>query len=255
MKFSTSLAGVSFIASTALASPFGKQRTGSKPVTSQGPTNNTASTLSSPTWAGAVLETDGGVSSVTGTFTVPTPQLPDGGDSSQNYCTAIWVGIDGSSCQSAILQTGVTVCIQNGAQTYGAWYEWYPDGWTNWDSGTLSVNAGDQVRATVSATSTTSGTATVENLSNGQTGTYTWSGNTPGTLCQKEAEWIVEDFQTGGSSAPFSNFGSVTFTDNTAVINGANNGPDNADVWDMQSNGQNLATSSISNGQVIVNYG
>jgi hypothetical protein len=49
-------------------------------------------------WAGAVL-VGSGYTSVTGTFTAPTPTTDGSGSA--------WVGIDGDTCATAILQTGI----------------------------------------------------------------------------------------------------------------------------------------------------
>jgi hypothetical protein len=49
---------------------------------------------------------------VTGTFTVPTPS------GSTGAATAAWVGIDGDSCPSAILQTGISFTVESGQTTY-----------------------------------------------------------------------------------------------------------------------------------------
>jgi hypothetical protein len=69
------------------------------------PTNETQVSYSS-NWAGAVL-IGSGYKSVTGTITVPTPKLPSGASSSKTYSASAWVGLDGDTCQTAILQTGV----------------------------------------------------------------------------------------------------------------------------------------------------
>lgn len=69
------------------------------------PTNDTQVSYSS-NWAGAVL-IGSGYKSVTGTITVPTPKLPSGASSSQTYSASAWVGIDGDTCSTAILQSGV----------------------------------------------------------------------------------------------------------------------------------------------------
>lgn len=52
----------------------------------------------SSNWAGAIL-IGTGYTSVTGTFTVPTPSTAGSGSA--------WVGIDGDTCDTAILQTGI----------------------------------------------------------------------------------------------------------------------------------------------------
>lgn len=53
----------------------------------------------------------GTFTAVTGTFTVPTPTGSDGSSSA-------WVGIDGDTCGSAILQTGVDFTISGGQVSY-----------------------------------------------------------------------------------------------------------------------------------------
>lgn len=58
---------------------------------------------------------------------VPKPSMPAGGSGARTYSASAWVGIDGSTCQSAILQTGVDFSARGGAVTYEGWYEWYPD--------------------------------------------------------------------------------------------------------------------------------
>lgn len=80
----------------------------------------------STNWAGAVL-VGSGYKSVTGTFVVPTPSIPSGGSSRTEYAASAWVGIDGDTCQTSILQTGVDFYIQGSSISYDAWYEWYPD--------------------------------------------------------------------------------------------------------------------------------
>ena len=44
---------------------------------------------------------------------MPTPRYPPG-VSSGFYAAAVWIGIDGNSCQNAILQTGVEIAIDDG---------------------------------------------------------------------------------------------------------------------------------------------
>jgi hypothetical protein len=61
---------------------------------------------------------------VTGTFTVPNPTVPPGGNSGTAYSGTAWVGIDGDTCQQAILQSGVDWTIQNGKVTYGGEWQW-----------------------------------------------------------------------------------------------------------------------------------
>lgn len=46
---------------------------------------------------------------------------------------------------------------------------------------------------TVTATSDTAGTATIENETTGKSVSKTFSGNVESSLCRTDAEWIVED--------------------------------------------------------------
>ena len=68
-------------------------------------------------WGGAILEGSG--------FTAASAvaNVPKGGGGSSAAGSA-WVGIDGATCDSAILQTGFD---WYGDGTYDAWYEWYPE--------------------------------------------------------------------------------------------------------------------------------
>ena len=65
----------------------------------------------------------------------------------------------------------------------------------------------------MTASSKTGGTATITNNTTGKTVTHSFSGEgSLGSLCEYDAEWIVEDFDSGGSQVAFANFGQVTFT-------------------------------------------
>jgi hypothetical protein len=85
----------------------------------------------------------------------------------------------------------------------------YPD--YAYDFSGITISAGDTITTTVTVTSSTGGTAVVKNVSTGKSVTHTFTSQT-GTLCQTNAEWIVEDFESGGSLVPFADFGTVTFT-------------------------------------------
>ena len=98
----------------------------------------------SDNWAGAVL-VGTGYTSVTGTFTAPTPSTDGSGSA--------WVGIDGDTCETAILQTGIDWTLSGGSVTYDAWYEWYPN--YSYDFSDISISAGDTITTTVTATSLT----------------------------------------------------------------------------------------------------
>ncbi|KAH8896866.1 acid proteinase [Thozetella sp. PMI_491] len=212
--------------------------------------NGTAHVEYSSNWAGAVL-IGSGYKSVTGTFVVPTPKAPSGGSSSTQYAASAWVGIDGDTAQNSILQTGVDFYIQNGRASFDAWYEWYPD-YAYTFSG-ITISAGDTIQVTVTATSTKAGTAVVKNVSTGKSVSHTFTGQSA-ALQELNAEWIVEDFSSGGSLVPFANFGTVTFTGATATTSSGTVGPDGSTIIDIRQNGKALTDASVTNGKVVVSY-
>ncbi|KAH8887583.1 glutamic protease eqolisin [Thozetella sp. PMI_491] len=204
----------------------------------------------SSNWAGAVL-IGSGYKSVTGTFTVPTPKVPSGGSSSTTYAASAWVGLDGDTCQTAILQTGLDFNVRGSSVSFDAWYEWYPD-YAYTFSG-FSISAGDSVTVTATATSTAAGSVTIKNNSKGTSVTHSFSSES-NKLCETNAEWIVEDFEENGSLVPFANFGSVTFTGASATTASGSVGPSGADIIDIRQNNVVLTSVSTTSTSVTVTY-
>ena len=201
---------------------------------------------------------------MTGTFTVPTPTGSDGSSTA-------WVGIDGYSCQTALLQTGIDFTISGGQVSYNsqfslatrrarhnvfllAWLEWVPAAQVSYGGASdISFSGGDSVTLTVTATSTTTGIATIENNTSGKKVTQDISSSSP--LCQQDAEWILEDYTVNGTPVIFDDFGTLTFTGASASLsNGTSIGPSGAGLVDIQQNGQNLTSSSTSYSGVTIQY-
>jgi len=200
-----------------------------------GPAGNVSDVSYSSNWAGAVL-TSTKVTEVTAEFTVPTPSSDGSG--------AAWVGIDGDSCQTAILQTGIDWTKSGSSITYDAWYEWYPD--YSYDFSGISLSAGDTIKATVTATSKTAGKAVIENVTKGTTVTHSFSGEgSEGDLCEYDAEWIVEDYEEGSSLVSFADFGSVTFTSASALIGGTTTSTSGASIIDIEQDSSVLTSCSV----------
>ncbi|KAI0656071.1 acid proteinase [Cubamyces menziesii] len=200
-------------------------------------------------WAGAVLVAGPKTYiAATGSFIVPTPREPSGG--SGFHSAAIWVGIDGDTCQSAILQTGVDITVSGGTTSYNAWYEWYPAAMSDFSG--FTIRPGDNISATVIADSLTSGTATIVNYSTGQEVTKILTSQP--ALCQENAEWIVEDYTESGGLVPLANFGTVTFTDALAGISTGGVSPAGATIFNMEQNGRVLTSASTSSSSVTVSY-
>lgn len=72
----------------------------------------------STNWAGAV-QIGTGYDDITGTIVVPTPEVPSGGSSRKTYAASAWVGIDGDTCSTAILQTGVDFYAGRSGVSFG----------------------------------------------------------------------------------------------------------------------------------------
>ena len=150
-----------------------------------------------------------------------------------------------------------------------AWYEWYPAAATFFSG--ISFSAGDSVTVTVKATSKTGGTATIKNNSKGTSVTHTFSGQP--SLCQFDAEWIVEDFEENGERflfvlgyivahfverlgglVPFANFGTVTFASATATSASGTTSPSGATIIDIEQNNKVLTSCSTSSSEVKCSY-
>ncbi|KAI0407254.1 peptidase A4 family-domain-containing protein [Xylaria palmicola] len=199
-------------------------------------------------WAGAVM-IGTGYTTVSGTIVVPKPSVPPGGSSTRTYSASAWVGIDGSTCQSAILQTGVDFSAKGGTVTYEGWYEWYPD--YSYRFPNFKIAGGDTITMTVTATGKNSGSVTLDNRTTGQSVSHAFT-NQIGNLCQTNAEWIVEDFSQGNSLVPFANFGTVVFTN--ASVNGGS-GIDKAVIYDIkQGNTVYTRCSASSSSSVTCSY-
>ncbi|KAI1784968.1 acid proteinase [Ganoderma leucocontextum] len=215
-----------------------------------GADNATYATVSySTNWAGAVLSaTTATYKEVTGTFVVPTPKEPSG--ATGKHYAAAWVGIDGDTCGHAILQTGVDFAVNGNTVTYSAWYEWFPAG--AYDFSGITFKAGDSVTVTATAASKTSGTVSIKNHRTGKVVSHTFTGQP--ALCEYDAEWIVEDFSSGGL-VPFANFGKVAFTAATArTLAGKTVGPANAKQIDIVQNNKVLTKVTTGAKAVTVAY-
>lgn len=215
---------------------------------------NGANVQYSKNWAGVVREQpppSATYTAVSATFTVPEPTATD--NSGDTQAASAWVGIDGDTYTNAILQTGIDSYISNGQKSYDAWYEWYPNAAENFN---IDLTAGDVIVATVKSSSSSKGVAIIENKSTGQSVTKSLSApSASATLGGQNAEWIVEDFNSGGSMVPFANFGQVTFTGTQAKASTGDYSINDATILEIQQNGQLLANVQIeSDTQFTVTY-
>ncbi|GFF36781.1 aspergillopepsin-2 [Aspergillus udagawae] len=209
----------------------------------------------SKNWSGAVLEqppASASYTAVSATITVPEATAVAGVSGTQ--ASSAWVGIDGDTYANAILQTGVDFYVDaDGTHSYDAWYEWYPDNAHGFD---LAVNRGDVVVVRVESTSPSEGVAIIENQTSGKSVSTTLKAPTPtATLAGQNAEWIVEDFQSGQTMIPLADFGRVAFTGAEAKAGGKSYGLSNATIIDMEQDGKiKTHTTIVSDSEVTVEY-
>jgi hypothetical protein len=96
-------------------------------------------------------------------------------------------------------------------------------------------------------TSSTSGSTVLENNSNGQIASHTFSNQTEGSLCGQNGEWIVEAPIADPPAWDFADFGTVTFTGASAIVGGVLN-------LYIDSNGQAVTSTTIDGDNVTITY-
>lgn len=117
----------------------------------------------------------------------------------------------------------------------------------------FAINSGDVIKLTVTATSTTSGSAVIENLTSGQQVSKDITSRS--ALCLENAEWIVEDYEENGELVPLTDFGTVAFTNAFATTtSGSQISPNGATIIDMEQNGKILTSVSESSSGVSITY-
>ncbi|MCJ1395126.1 hypothetical protein MMC18_008007 [Xylographa bjoerkii] len=254
MKLSLSLLSTILFTTTILARPHSRaERRATRTLKSQplipytgpagpDPVPDSSNVQYSDNWSGAVLTAPPAgqtFNAVSGTFTVPTVSPPSGAGSG-SWASSAWVGIDGDTYGNAILQTGIdfTVTKSGGStsQSFQAWYEWYPNDAFNF---AMDVSAGDVIALSVVSSSASAGTVTIKNVSSGASVSKALKAPGSGShLGGQNAEWIVEDFEEGGSLVALSNFGTVTFTDCVAKTSSEKLGLSGATIIDIKQSGK-----------------
>ncbi len=166
-------------------------------------------------WSGYAVNITG-VTSVSGTFSVPTVGAPCGVSGFQGD-VSVWVGIDGYST-GTVEQTGVagSCDLSTGAPTYYAWWEMYPRSSVVIRS--MSINPGDSITASVVYNGGGSFTLSISDTTDGQSFATTVHAPVGGLNAAQRgsAEWVVERAATIYKGyltiLPLATFGSTTFT-------------------------------------------
>ncbi|KAK4100576.1 concanavalin A-like lectin/glucanase [Parathielavia hyrcaniae] len=194
-------------------SAFGRSRKGHGPPPPQPghgahrKTRRANPTANSANWCGSVNTTPSNdqITVIHGSFTHPGCTKRTG----QSYpqAAASWVGIDGDSWTSALLQAG-TVCIVRLIYAHSSpWWQWVPSG--AYTISSMPVAVDDWFEITINTTSTTAATVCVTNLS--QATSYTISITNGATLARVNADWVIERPYYGASLAGFPTFTDVWF--------------------------------------------
>jgi len=181
----------------------------------------------STNWSGAYVKRAASepIMTVSGEWTVPgvnPPTLPGGGLKDGTYLALVWVGIDGTSGSTDVLQAGTgSQCVVSGGKftstVFFAWTEWFSLPWVQVTN--LAISVGDRITCTVCAPfQNNHGVALFNNLTTAQTASVGIDPPAGGTtLVGNVAEWIVEDpTQSSGALYPFPVYSGTTFTGCTA---------------------------------------
>lgn len=218
-----------------------------------GPATN-LSEITGAHWSGYVAETNfadpqpGSVTAVNGSWVVPVVSGPPTGSTN----ASIWVGIDGNG-NSTVEQIGTSEKVVDGQPIYYAWWEMYSTIAQQPEQPiySMTIVPGDSISASVQymTTGPYRGLFDLSIVDNSRPddsfNTYASSPVYQNPLAQlSTAEWIVEAPESAatGSVEPLANFGQVTFTNATAVIDGRP-GPINSIYW--QSKAENIGGNGL----------
>ncbi len=194
-------------------------------------------------WTGVILN-GSNLQSVTGTVAVPGLTVPTGGNDGTLYVGSAWVGIDGGNCSNVLIRTGISFWLLGGVAGYTAWSQWFPNPPSSFNA--FRMKPADLIVMKVTANSTSGGTTTLENLSTSQIVSQSFSGELS-ELCDRYADWIVEDFQNAGSLLPLVDFNLLTFQNVSATnTSGATLGWEDVTILDIMNNGMMGSTCSLS---------
>ncbi len=175
-----------------------------------------ATTVTSSNWSGyadVATSSSEAFTNVASEWTVPgitaTSSLGSGSYS------AFWVGLDGYN-SSTVEQIGIGADVSRGLTQYYAWYEMYPSSAFEIP---LTVNPGNAISAAVSYLGNNQYDLAIEDISTGKSFS-TIQTSSKGQ--RSSAEWIAEapSSSSSGGVLPLANFGSITFNDASATLNG-----------------------------------
>lgn len=184
---------------------------GSGTSTTQPPSTQTSSASVSNTtsnWAGYAA-TSGSYTGISGSWIVPNAS-----GSGDTTADATWIGIGGVTSDDLIQVGTQNVVTPDGQVNSTAFYEMLPD--ASEDITNVEVNPGDSITASLNETSDGLWVVTLSDNTDGQS----FSANLQYNSSLSSAEWIEEDPSDGYGQIPFDNFGTMTMTGGSAIVNG-----------------------------------
>jgi hypothetical protein len=175
---------------------------------------NGSTSVSSYNWGGYAV-TASSVTSVSGSWVVPTITPIPGASPTTTYYAAFWVGFDGYS-SSTVEQTGILSETTGASTTYLAWYEFYPS--PMYAISSLTIRPGDTIFASVTYSGSSgkgffgrSSSAFTVTIIDETTGKSFSKTGTVSNAARSSAEWIVETPSVNGRLASLANFTTVSF--------------------------------------------
>ena len=178
-------------------------------------------------WGGYAVETSlaspqrNAVNAVYGSWRIPTVS----GSTSRDTYSALWVGIDGDS-DNTVEQLGTEQDWTPGGQHNYVWFEMYPH--RSFIVSGFPIEPGDTFSASVNYAGGELFVLSITNLTKGVS--YTVPPKyTKMKASRESAEWIVEA-PSGGGVLPLADFGTVSFSNCSAKVNGVT-GAINNPAW------------------------
>lgn len=170
-------------------------------------------------WSGYVA-TNGTYTGVSGSWTVPsvTP-------STSAQADATWIGISGVSSHD-LIQVGTQTITQNGTVSYEAWYELLP---ADSIAVPLTVHAGDSITASLQEEQASQWQINIRDNTSGQS----YATTVPYASSLSSAEWIEEMPSDQSGFIPLDSFGSVSFSNASAIENGNTVTPAQANAFPL----------------------
>jgi hypothetical protein len=134
-------------------------------------------------------------------------RVPQINDSSTDGYSSAWIGIGGQN-DKTLIQVGTEHDLQNGRETYSAWYETLPA--FSVTIPTLNPNPGDSISASITLTDSISNTWSIQLTDN--TNGRSFTKNIVYSSSRASGEWIVERPSINNQISALCDFGTVTFS-------------------------------------------